>query len=171
MANGDLSQRVRQQRAVVPDDAEIADVATQPHQHRHQHEAVGIEQLCGSPAIARRDQFVAGGEYRDADAPDDVQLREPERSRQRDILRPQTLARSERTMACRNILAGGTHIGAQPQSRRQNDPAVVLDPDVLLHEYGIGAFRHRRAGEDAYHLPRPHRFARRTPPPECGHSR
>ena len=69
-------------------------------QHRHQHEAVGIEQLRRGARFARRDQFVAGGEHRDANAPDDVELRQAERRDQRDILRPQPLAGLERGMAC-----------------------------------------------------------------------
>src|ERR1700730_15347874 len=54
-------------------------------------------------------------------------------------------------MAKRNILAGRTDIGAGPQAGGQHD-VTFLDPDVFLHEDGIGPFRHRRAGEDPHRL-------------------
>ena len=96
---GHLLQRARERGALVAQDAEIADLAAEPAQHRHQHEAVGIEQLRRGARFARRDQFVAGGEHRDADAPDDVELRQAEGGGERDILRPQPLAGLQRGMA------------------------------------------------------------------------
>jgi hypothetical protein len=111
-------QGLRQHRAIVTQDAEIAQLAAQPRQQRHQHETVGIEQLPGGTATARRHQFVAGGKHRDADAPFHIQMRQPERGGERDILWPQPAARHQRRMPRSNVLAGGTHIGAGTQSRR-----------------------------------------------------
>ena len=62
-------QALRQRGAVVADDAEIADLAAKPRQHRDQHDAVGIEQLRRRARRSRRYQFVAGRKHRDADAP------------------------------------------------------------------------------------------------------
>ena len=56
-------------------------------------------------------------------------------------------------MACRNVLPCRTYIGAGLQARGQND-LVAFDADVFLHENRVGAFGHRRAGEDAHRLPR-----------------
>ena len=112
MRAGHLLQRARQRGAVIPDDAEIADLAAEPRQHRHQHEAVGIEQLRRGARLAGRSEFVAGGEHRDANTPDDIKLRQAERRGKRDILRPQPLAGLQRGNAGGNIFARGTHIGA-----------------------------------------------------------
>ena len=47
-----------------------------------------------------------------------------------------------------HILAGVAAVGAALQTRR-NDHRIALDAGVLLHKHGIGAGRHRRAGENA----------------------
>src|SRR4029079_8852402 len=107
-----------------------------------------------------RDQLVAGGKHRDANAPLDIKLRQSERSRQRHILRPQPLTGPQRGMARRNVLARRADIGTGLQTRRQNHLAV-FETDVFLHEYGIGAVGHRRAGENAHRLPRLDRRLRR----------
>ena len=151
-------QRVCQRRGLVAQNAEIGDLAAQPAQHRHQHEAVGIEQLRRGAGLARRNQFVAGREHRDADAPDHVELGQAEGGGQRDILRPQPLAGFQRGMPKRNILAGRAHIGAGFQPRRQHD-LLAFDADVLLHEDRVGAVRHRRAREDAHRVTGPDRLA------------
>ena len=153
MGAGDLLQCACERGAIIPDDAEIADVAAEPAQHRHQHEAVGIEQLRRGARFARRDQLVAGGEHRDANAPDNFELRQAESRDKRDILRPQPLAGLQRRKAQGNVLACGAHIGAGLQARREND-LVTFDADIFLHEHGVGAIGHRRAGEDAHRLSR-----------------
>src|ERR1700712_367114 len=60
-----------------------------------------------------------------------------------------------------NILAGGAHIRAGLQARRQNHPARVVEAYILLHEHGVGALRHRRAGEYPRGVAGPDRFTRR----------
>ena len=59
-------QEYRGRDAFVAQNAEVGDLATETAQHRHQHEAVGIEQLRGRTRLARRGQFVAGRELRRA---------------------------------------------------------------------------------------------------------
>ncbi len=58
VGTGHLLQTLRQRSAVVPENAEVADLAAKPAQHRHQHEAVRIEQLrigrAARPAIPVR---------------------------------------------------------------------------------------------------------------------
>ena len=51
--------------------------------------------IAGATAAARRYQFVAGGKHRDADASFHIQMPQPERGRERDILRPQPAARRD----------------------------------------------------------------------------
>jgi hypothetical protein len=60
VAAGDVLQRARQRGAVVPENAEIADLAAEPRQHRQQHETIGIEQLRRCTRLAGRSEFVAG---------------------------------------------------------------------------------------------------------------
>ena len=159
MATGHVLQGARERGAVVPEDAEIADLAAETRQHRHQHEAVGIEQLRRSARFARRCQFVAGGEHRDAKAPDDIELCQAEGCRERNVLRPQPLAGLQRRKARWNIFARGPHVGAGLEACGKHD-LVAFDADVFLHEHGIGALGHRRAGEDAHRLPRLERLRR-----------
>ncbi len=45
MDAGHFLQTLRQCRAIVAQDAEIADLTAEPRQQRHQHEAVGVKQL------------------------------------------------------------------------------------------------------------------------------
>lgn len=110
------------------------------------------EQLRRAARFTGRNQFVAGREHRDADAPDDVELRQAKGRDQRDILRPQPPAGLQCGVACGNVLARGPHIGARLQPGGKHNLAV-FEADVLLHEHGIGAVRHRRAGKDAHRLP------------------
>ncbi len=92
MAAGHLLQGAGERSPIVPEDAEIADLAAEPRQHRHQHEAVGIEQLRRGARFAGRGQFIAGGEHRNAKAPHDIELRQAEGRGKRNILWPQPLA-------------------------------------------------------------------------------
>ena len=64
-------------------------------------------------------------------------------------------------MPAANVFAGRADIGAGFQPRGQNDPARLVEADILLHEYRIGALRHRRAGKDAHGVARLDRRLRR----------
>ena len=103
---------------------------------------------------SRRYQFVAGRKHRDADTPAHIDVGEAERGRERNLLRPQSPARGQRDMTGRDVFSRRANIRAGLQSRGNNNPALI-EAHVLLHENGVGALRHRRAGED------PHRVARR----------
>ena len=64
-----------------------------------------------------------------------------------------TVPAGSATGAVAHILAGKPPVGAELQARRHDD-AVAFGRHVLLHEHGIGAGRHRRAGENADRLAR-----------------
>ncbi len=148
----DLLQAVRHRGAVVPDDAEIAELAAEPGQHRRQHEAVGIEQLRSRALAARRNQLVAGRKYRDAKPSRHIDMGQTEGGGKRDILRPQPAACLQRRLAERNVFSCGAHIGAGFEASRENHPARIIDADIFLHEHGVGAVGHRRAGKDPNRL-------------------
>ena len=162
VAGSDFLQAGGERSAIIPENTEIADFATQPLEHRHQHEAVGIEQLRRRARAARRYQFIAGRKHRDADAPAHLHMRQAEGGRKRDILRPQALARRQRRRAGRNILARAAHIGAGLEARRQNHPAVGIEAHIFLHEHGVGSVRHRRTGENPHGMAGLERLARQT---------
>ena len=117
VAAGHLLQRVRKRGALIAQNAEIADLAAEPLQHRHQHEAVGIEQLRGLARRSGRGQFVAGREHGDADAPRHVELGATKSRRERHVLRPQALTGLQRDKSLGNVFARGAHIGARPSGR------------------------------------------------------
>ena len=73
---------------------------------------------------------------------------EPERGGERDVLRLEHGAGRQHHRACRHVLAGEPPVGAALEARR-HDHRIAFDRHVLLHEHGVGAGRHRRAGEDA----------------------
>ena len=90
---GDPLQCGGERVTLVAQDAEIADLAAKPRQHRHQHEAIGVEQLRGRARGARRYKFVAGRKHRDTNPPAHLDPCQAERGGKCDILRPQALAR------------------------------------------------------------------------------
>ncbi len=96
---GRLLQRVCERETLIAQNAEIADQAAEPLEHRHQHEAVGIKQLCCGARRARRRQLIAGRKHSDANASRHFEFGQAERGGQRDILRPQALAGLQRDMA------------------------------------------------------------------------
>ena len=99
---------------------------------------------------AGRNDLVAGREDRDADAPANLQLGQPQGRGQRHVLRSHLMAAPKHGGAGGNVLSRRAHIGAPFQSRRQRDRAGgIIDPNIFLHENRIGHRRHRRAGEDA----------------------
>ena len=90
-----------------------------------------------------------------------IDMGQAEGGGERDILRPQPAALLERGMAESDVFAGGAHIGAGFQPCRQHHPAGIIDADIFLHEHGVGAVGHRRAGKDPHRLARLDRFAGR----------
>ena len=86
---------------------------------------------------------------------------QPERGSERDILRPQPLASFERGISDRDVFACRSHIGARFKARRENDPVVLIDAHILLHEHRVGSVGHRRAGEDPDGMTRLDRLSRR----------
>ena len=99
----------------------------------------------------RRHQFVAGRKHRDADAPAHLELasgRTPPRARH-----PAAAAaglRPARTCPAGMSSPAGRTLAPGLRPAGQNDLAVVIEAHVLLHEHGVGAIRHRRAGENPH---------------------
>ena len=73
----------------------------------------------------------------------------------RSVVRPAT------RRSGRNILSCRPHIGAGLEPGGQHDIAGLIELHVFLHEHGVGALGHRRAGENAHGVARQDRRARR----------
>ncbi len=138
---------------LVGQDAEIGHRGAEAREHRREQAAVRIIERGGRTHRARLDDLVAGREQRDAHAPPHVQRREAERSREREMLGLQPPASGQRDRTAAQILASKARVGAALEARR-HDHGVAVAPAILLHEHGVGARRHRRAGEDADRLAR-----------------
>jgi hypothetical protein len=137
VAAAHLLQALRERGALVAQDAEIADLAAEPAQHRHQHEAVGIEQL-----------------RRAARSPGDTSSLPVENTATRmrlttsSCVRPKAAASAtscgrSRWPAFSAAWPSGMSSPAGAHWRRlqpcrQHDLAA-LDADVFLHEHGVGA--------------------------------
>src|ERR1700733_15971755 len=71
------------------------------------------------------------------------------------ILRSHPPACRQSRYACGKVLSHHrTDIGACLQTRREDYVATGVETDVLLHEYRVGANRHRRASKNANGAPR-----------------
>ena len=110
--------------------------------------AVGIEQRGLRSRRARLDDLVAGREHRDPYRPSYGERGEPDRGRERDMLLGEAPARRQHHGAGAQILARKPSVGANLKARR-DDHTPALDAAILLHENGVSAEWHRRAGEDA----------------------
>ena len=69
------------------------------------------------------------------------------------MLRLQHGAGRQNDRAGRHVLTGETAVGAELQPLWHRH-AAAFDRHILLHENGVGALRHRRAGENANGLAR-----------------
>jgi hypothetical protein len=125
----------------------------EPRQQPAQQFAVRIVKPGHGKRRARLDDLVAGREDRDAYAPPDRQLAQPQRRRHAQVLRLKPAARGQRDRTAPHVLAGKPPVRAALQSRRHDDSRSIA-PHVLLHEHGVGALGHRRAGEDTDRLAR-----------------
>ena len=143
-----LGQRARDSSArLVGQNAEIGHHRAEPLQQRAQQIAVGVVDGGGAAWAPRLYHLVTGREDRDLQPPANAQFGQAERRRQRDVLRLQHGAGRQYDAARRHVLAGKPAVGAELQARRHGD-ALAFGAHVLLHEHGIGARRHRRAGEN-----------------------
>ena len=145
---------------IVAQNAEIGDFDVKARHQSRQQIAVGIVQRGARQSGARLDDFVAGREQRDAHPAVHSKLGETERGGERHVLHGKPPAGRHGNRPCPQVLAGKPPIGAALQAWRHDDAAAV-DAAILLHENGIGACRHRRAGKDADRLAGVHAHASR----------
>ena len=138
-----------QRSGLVAEDAEIDGDGAEASQERGEHRPVGVENPGRRQGLAGRCQLVAGREERDRQGRPQRQRGQATGGRECDVLRPEARPGAERRAAAGDVLAGPPTIGARHESFGQDDAAVV-DPDVLLHDDGVGPRGHRRPGEDAH---------------------
>ena len=89
----------------------------------------------------------------DANTATHFDSRQPQRRGKRNILRSHPSACRQSRCACGKVFSYRTDIGACLQPQRQDDVAPGVEADVLLHEYRVGAKRHRRASKNANGAP------------------
>ena len=156
--------RARQLVRVVRQDAEIGRGRAEPVDQPGQQVAVGVEQRRRRARPAGFDDFVAGREHRHPDAAAYRKRVQADAGRERDMLGGQPPPGRQHDGAGTHVFARNPPVGAALEPRRHDHRrSVRVRPHVLLHEDGIGALRHRRAGEDAGGLAGPEAALRRTP--------
>ncbi len=104
--------------------------------------------------------FIAGRKHRDAQPAPHREPRRSLRGGKRQIGGSELPARWQHDGALAEILSRKATVGAALETGRHDD-GVAFDPAILLHEHGVGANRHRGAGEDANGLPARERMRRR----------
>ena len=147
MPSGRFGQCARQRFRIVGQNAEIGHHGAEPLQQFAQQIAVGV---IDGRAAARRAGFhhlIAGRKYRHLQPPPHLDLGDSERGGERDVLRLQHGAGRQRHLTSGHVLAGQPPIGAELQALR-HDHMIAVHRHVFLHEHGIGARRHGRAGEN-----------------------
>ena len=137
----------------VAHDAEVEHVAVEPRQHAVQRVAVAVVDLAGRQRRADRHQLVAGREERHAQPAIDRDFADPQRRHRSQLGRAHPLPGTEHHLTGLEVLAGEAPVLARLRDRACGDghPAGNL-ARALLHDDGVGAFRHHRAGEDAHRL-------------------
>ncbi len=128
-------------------------ICAEPLQQFRQQNPVGIENRRGAAGRARLDHFITGGKNRDLEPPAHRKLGQSQGGSERDVLRFKHGAGRQNDATGGNILARETAIGPELQAFWHRHP-VAFDRHILLHENGVGALRHRRAGENANGLTR-----------------
>ncbi len=131
---------------IVGQNAEIGHHRAEPLQQRAQEITIGVVDRGAAALAAWLDHFVAGRKDRNRQPPPHFEFGQAQSGGERDVLRLQHGAGRQHDIARRHVLAGQPAIGAELQPARHRD-AVAVDRDVFLHEHGVGADRHRRAGE------------------------
>ena len=151
-----FGQRARKLARIVGENAEIGHDRAETFQQRAQQITVGVENRRAAARRARLDHFVAGRKYRHLQPPPHLDVGDAERGQKRNMLRFQHGAGRQHDAALRHVLAGKPPVGAELQAFRHRH-AVAVGGDIFLHEHGVGAGRHRRAGENADRLLRSER--------------
>ncbi len=128
---------------------------------------VGIVDAARCEGGARLAEFVAGGDHRHAQRARHAERGPTSRSGLAQVLRAQAPAGAQHGLAGAYVLARLAPVVAAPDARGDDDVAARL-ACVFLHDHGVRAVGHARAGEDA------HRFAAPLRPVEGvtgGHTR
>ena len=163
---GNHAQRIGQ-------DAHVGDGAAEPLREAGDDVAVGIVDAALAERRARLIDLVACGEYRHPQPTEDREPGASDGSSDADVLGPESPAGGQDGRAGRDILSGIPPVGAALDPGRYND-GIAVCPAVLLHQHGVGAGGHRRAGEDANRLAAHGRAPERVPggsPPGAGQPR
>jgi hypothetical protein len=154
---------------IVRKDAEIHDLDRQMAQQRPQHEAVGIEHAAHWQGVTGLAEFVAAGEQRHAQVPEDGQLSQPEFCRDPDMLRLEHEPGPEQRLPGPDVLTGTAAVG-EGAERLLEGHAGRRGLDLLVHRHRVGALGHHRPGQDLYRVAGRDRCRRRVTgrgPPWC----
>ncbi|MNP09710.1 hypothetical protein D3C76_1018260 [compost metagenome] len=153
------AQRIAAGRQGIGEHAVVVQFHAPAVEQRADAEAVDVVDLPGSQLLARLAQLVAAAQQADAQAPMDRYFGDPDTGQQAQLLDAQAAALAQQRGALAQFLAAQAHMAAAPY-RRQDHPLAV-DSAVFLGDHAVGARRQRRAGEDAYGVPRGQRIAGR----------
>ena len=118
-----------------------------PVEQAEENRAIGVVGLARAKRRARLAQLVAGREQRDLERPEHLEPVAAEGRGDADVLRPEPDAGLERHLARAHVLAGLAPVRAALHARRDHH-GIAVELDVLLHQGGVGAVWHRRAGQD-----------------------
>ena len=165
-----VADALLERRRFVLDNAEVGDRRAEPLQHADEEIAVGVVGRSVGPRRAGLDDLVAGREQCNAHAAADLQFRKTDTGGERDVLRRKAAACGKNDRAFLDVLAGEAAVRSELEPGRQ-DHLIAVGLHVLLHEDGVGARRHRRAGEDADGLVRFDRTRRGLAGGEAAHDR
>ena len=114
---------------------------------RGKADAVGGDDLVRPRSYAGRHKLVAVGEDRNSRASADGKGGMSHRGCERDGVRGKPDVGSEHAVALLEVEAGGPDV-ASGGDRLQHLDRIAVAPGVLLDQDGVGALRHRCAGED-----------------------
>jgi len=151
------ADRVREFLRLVGEDAEVGHFGAEAREHRRQKPTVGVVESGLGARRARLDNLIAGREQGNAHPPSHTERRNANRRGERQMLRARrrpagsAIAPVRTSSPARRRLAPRLKPGGTITSS-------VLATDILLHEDGVGAGRHRRAGENADRRLRPERM-------------
>ena len=117
---------------------------------RRDDRAVGIVDRRRPQRLARRHQFVAGREHRDARPPHDVDLGDAAGREHADLARADARAAPQHHLAARDVGAGiGDELARRGGAAHIDGGVGAFDQLGLLdHHDGVGAARHHAAGGD-----------------------
>lgn len=141
--------------AVVGDAAQVDGREPELLDQSQEHGAVGVEDLAGGGGGARFDQFVAGGQHRDAQRRVDRKVGVPGGREEREVGGGEPAALAKNGVASPYVLARLAGVGAGLDAGAEGDGGVA-GGDVLLQDDRVDAPGQRGAGEDADGMARGH---------------